>query len=66
MTQWVVFKQNVYEPANEVFFHYSFEEALDFRDYKNLTTENYWVIAEIFPEKTWYGKLLLWLARKGD
>ena len=63
--KYVVFKKNVYEPANEVYFQYDFEEALDFMDVKNHTTEDHWVMAEIFPDDKWYGRLMIWLARKG-
>lgn len=66
MSTWVVFKKHTFEPANEVYFQYSFEAALDFMDYKNASTDTEWGMAEVFPENSWWGKLLIKLSRKGN
>lgn len=66
MAAWIVFKKNSFKPTNEVYFQDDFDDALDFMDYKNASTPEIWGMAEVFPEHSWWGKLLIKLSRKGN
>lgn len=65
MSKWVVFKVSTYEVDNEVYFFDNFDDALDFVDDKNENSNDMWDMAERFPSDSWWGKLYLYLVRKG-
>lgn len=68
MTTYIITKKHTYEPANDVYFAYSLEEALQWREQLlNVATgeePDEWLIAEVFDERHWFVKLLFRLARK--
>ena len=65
MAEYVVFKTNTFEPANEVYFAYHLGDAMDLKDDKTAVgPDTEWEIAEVLPTDSWIIKLILWLHKR--
>lgn len=62
---YIITRKDIYKVANKVHFcEDSLYDALELRDALNEKTPGDWIVAEVFDERSWYGKVLLWLYSK--
>lgn len=66
MSTYVVYKKAAFEPANEVYFKYSLEEAIAFHQLKEVETDSDWAIAQEIPTDSRWFKLFVWLTKYFD